>query len=332
MKVSIIGAGVVGLACATELISHGIEITIFERGAYVGADACSWWAGGMLAPWCEGENAEEPVVRLGNQAITWWRNHTNSLVENGTLVLALGRDVTELKSFARRTECHQVVDAERIKTLEPDLTGRFNRGLFFEAEAHLDPRKALKDLEKKLTERGVRFHFNAAVYDQSNLDTDLVLDCRGLAARDTFSDLRGVKGEMLLVHSTEITLNRSIRLLHPRIPLYIVPRGNGLFMIGATMIESSERERITVRSMFELLGSAYSLHPAFGEAEIVEIGVDARPAFPNNLPRLRWKGNKLGVNGMYRHGFLLAPAIARMVTAAIFDRSHIPEMMDEHCS
>ena len=103
-----------------------------------------------------------------------------------------------------------------------------------------------------------------------------------------------------------------MRLLHPRIPLYIVPRGDGVFMLGATMIEASERGRITARSLLELLSAAYALHPAFGEAEILEIGVDARPAFPDNLPRIRRQGDDILVNGLYRHGFLLAPAMARM--------------------
>ncbi|MDH5410659.1 MAG: FAD-dependent oxidoreductase, partial [Alphaproteobacteria bacterium] len=121
-----------------------------------------------------------------------------------------------------------------------------------------------------------------------------------------------------------------VRMLHPRIPLYIVPRGDGLFMIGATMIESDERYRITARSMMELLGGAYALHPAFGEAEIVEIGTDVRPAFADNLPCIRRRGRVIHVNGLYRHGYLLAPALARMTAEAILDETHVPEMMDEN--
>ena len=78
-------------------------------------------------------------------------------------------------------------------------------------------------------------------------------------------------------------------------------------MIGATMIESDEAARVSVRSAVELLCAAYALHPAFGEAEILELGADVRPAFPDNLPRMRARGASLHVNGLYRHGFLLAP-------------------------
>jgi glycine oxidase len=102
-------------------------------------------------------------------------------------------------------------------------------------------------------------------------------------------------------------------MLHPRIPLYIVPRGDGIFMVGATMVESEARGRPTVRSVVELLNAAYALHPAFAEAEILEINADVRPAFPDNLPAVRQSGRTLYANGLFRHGFLLAPALARQV-------------------
>ncbi len=139
----------------------------------------------------------------------------------------------------------------------------------------------------------------------------IVIDCRGLGARDTFPDLRGVKGEMIIVESDEIELSRPVRLIHPRWPLYIIPRANHQFMIGATSIER-EDDGVSVRSALELLSAAYAVHPAFGEARIVEIGSGLRPAFPDNLPRIAIDNQRIAVNGLYRHGFLLAPALAEL--------------------
>ena len=116
---------------------------------------------------------------------------------------------------------------------------------------------------------------------------------------------------MLILRTPELRLSRPVRLLHPRFPLYIVPREDHHFMVGATMIESSATGPITARSTMELLNAAYALHPAFGEAEIVETGVGLRPAFPDNLPHVEWMGGVLSINGLYRHGFLLAPAMAQ---------------------
>jgi len=113
------------------------------------------------------------------------------------------------------------------------------------------------------------------------------------------------------------------------VPVYVVPRGDGVFMVGATMLESDDAARISARSMLELLSAAYALHPAFGEAHIMEIGTAVRAAFPDNLPRLRRIGGTLHVNGLYRHGFLLAPALARRAAAVLLEGSHFAEVMDE---
>ncbi|MEM6664650.1 MAG: FAD-dependent oxidoreductase, partial [Pseudomonadota bacterium] len=102
----------------------------------------------------------------------------------------------------------------------------------------------------------------------------------------------------------------------------------GIYMIGATVIEATERSRITARSILEMLSAAYALHPAFGEAEILEIGTDARPAFPDNLPRIRRRGNVTYANGLFRHGFLLGPALAQQTADLVLDNKPV-EFCDE---
>jgi glycine oxidase len=146
-------------------------------------------------------------------------------------------------------------------------------------------------------------------------DGGIVVDCRGLAARNELPTLRGVRGERLLIETREVVLSRPVRMLHPRHPIYVVPWGDGRFLIGATVIESGDHGPITVRSALELLGTAYALHPGFGEAVILETGAGVRPAFPDNVPRaiVRERGRRILVNGAYRHGFLLAPVLAQAV-------------------
>ena len=312
-RVDIMGAGVAGLAVAAALAEAGHDVRVFDIAEAQGPAQCSWWAGGMLAPHCERVTAEEAVVELGSEAADWWERRTGSVVRNGTLVVAPGRDRAELSRFARRTAAYEEIGAEAIAALEPDLAGRFDRALHFPTEAHLDPRRALAALAEGLRARGVGIRHG----ETPPGDGALTVDCRGFAASGDLPDLRGVKGEMLVVRSADIALSRPVRLVHPRHPLYVVPRGEGIFMLGATMIESADRRRITARSMMELLGAAHSLHPAFAEAEVLEIGVDVRPAFPDNLPRAEWRDGRLVVNGFYRHGFLLAPAMARRAAALV---------------
>jgi glycine oxidase len=307
MRATVVGAGVVGLTTALTLAERGAEVTVLERSPELGANA-SWLAGGMLAPFCEGESAPQSVVDLGRGAIDWWAARVPGVVRKGTLVVAPPRDAGEIDRFAARTSGHARAGEARIAELEPDLAGRFRKGLFFADEGHLDPRLALSALAEGLRAKGGEIRFGAD--GEAAAEREAVIDCRGWAARKALSELRGVRGEMLRIRTREVRLTRAVRFLHPRIPLYIVPRANAEFMIGATMIESAERGAVSVRSALELLGAAYALHPAFGEAEIVEMSADVRPAFPDNEPRVIERDGRIFVNGMYRHGYLLSPALA----------------------
>jgi glycine oxidase len=328
MRVTVIGAGVAGLCCALELAERGAEVEVLERRSALGGAGCSWFAGGMLAPWCELESSPALVAELGLEGLAWWRAHFAEATVNGTLVVAQPRDVAELAQFARRTRHYQELDAAAIARLEPELAGRFSRALYFRDEGHLDPRAALAGLLAQLGARGVSVRFDSEA-SPGMLAGRRVLDCRGLAAGAALGDLRGVKGEMLLLRLPELSLQRPVRLLHPRWPLYVVPRAPGLYMVGASMLESDDGERVSARSLLELLSAAYALHPGFGEAQVVEIGAGVRAAFPDNLPRLRWRGEVLHVNGLYRHGYLLAPALARRAAQMLLEGRQFPEVMDE---
>ena len=325
MTVTIIGAGVAGLTCACELLDRGIEAQIVEQSSQLGESACSWFAGGMLAPWCEKESAEQVVVDLGVTALSWWDQHINNLQCKGSLVLSMERDKRDIERFARLTENHRWLNSGEVSELEPDLAGRCQRGLYFADEAYMDPRDAMQQLADYLQQHGVEIQFGQ-IANADDFGNDRVIDCRGFAARDQLPQMRGVKGEMIVLKSADISLGRAVRLVHPRYPIYIVPRGNNHFMLGATMIENEERHRITARSMLELLSAAYALHPALAEAEIVETGVDLRPSFTNNLPTLFRRNNTIYINGLYRHGFLLAPAMAIKATDAIVDEQKFQEL------
>lgn len=325
MKVLVKGAGVAGLTAAFELATRGATVTVVETRHSLGGNA-SWFAGGMLAPWCELESAAQPVLDLGRGAADWWDAATPGQVTRaGTLVVAAPRDGGELDRFASRTSGHQRVDEDEIARLEPDLAGRIRRGLLFPDEAHLDPRQAMTALHEKLVAMGVDFRFGADVRQASGFDCRI--DCTGMATAD--DTLRGVRGEMLILRTPDVSLSRPVRLLHPRFPLYLVPRADCRFMIGATMIESQSGGPITVRSMMELLGAACALHPAFGEAEVLETGVGVRPAFPDNLPRVETSGDTVRINGLHRHGFLLAPAMARQAAEIVFRQREPVEFTHE---
>jgi glycine oxidase len=307
--VSVIGAGIAGAWQALLFAQAGHAVTLFERSDAGMTQATSHWAGGMLAPYCEREASEPVISRLGIRSLNLWRAEFPDTPFNGSLVVSHPRDRSDFERFARLTSGHQRLGAEAMTELEPSLDGRFRDALFFPDEGHVEPRAVLPELHARISAAGGAIHFGS---ERNPGQTDgIVIDCRGLFARETQPNLRGVKGEMVIVETDEIALARPVRLIHPRWPLYIIPRANNQFMIGATSIER-EDDGVSVRSALELLSAAYAVHPAFGEARIVEIGSGLRPAFPDNLPRIAIDNRKIAVNGLYRHGFLLAPALAEL--------------------
>ena len=308
--ISIIGAGIAGAWNALLLAQAGHPVTVHERSDTAMRQSTSHWAGGMLAPWCEAETSEPVISRLGIRSLDLWRRHFPETPMNGSLVVAHARDRSDFERFARRTTGHRRLDARALGELEPSLEGRFRDGLFYADEGHVEPRRVLPQLHARIAAAGGTIQFNS----EANADAldGIVIDCRGLAARDVQPSLRGVKGEMIVVETDEVELSRPVRLIHPRWPLYVIPRGDGRFMLGATSIEAQD-SGVSVRSALELLGAAYAVHPAFAEARIVEFGSGLRPAFPDNLPRIAIDKEKIAVNGLYRHGFLLAPALAELV-------------------
>jgi glycine oxidase len=315
--VSVIGAGIAGAWQALLFAQAGHCVTLHERSDQAMMLSTSHWAGGMLAPYCEAEASEPVISRLGLRALDLWRQELPDTPFNGSLVVAHSRDRTDFERFARLTSGHQRLDASALAELEPSLQGRFRDALFFAGEGLVEPRRVLPKLHERIVAAGGTIKFNSELRasDRDGIE-GIVIDCRGLCARDEQPELRGVKGELILIETSEVQLARPVRLIHPRWPLYVIPREDNLFMLGATSIEA-EDTGVSVRSALELLGAAYAVHPAFAEARIVEFGSGLRPAFPDNLPRIAIDENRFAVNGLYRHGFLLAPALAELTLAYV---------------
>lgn len=331
LRITIAGAGIFGIWQALTLARAGHHITLLDRHPIPFADSASQYAGAMIAPFCEAEAAAPLVQQYGLEAARLWREQYPGLIQKGTLVLAAPRDQNELKRFARMTVGHETVSGNRLADLEPDLAHRFSTGLYYPDEAHMTTPEAMRNLLDKAHAAGAHSQFGSSLDDAETNPTlapkaDMIIDCRGIAAGDMLKDLRGVRGECILIRSQDIILSRPIRLLHPRHPLYVVPWSEDRFLVGATVIESENTSPMTVRSALDLLGLAYALHPGFGEAEILEFSAGIRPAFPDNVPKVIVDKpcQRIHINGAFRHGFLLAPVMAAIV------RDHLAGKLTEH--
>jgi glycine oxidase len=271
--------------------------------------------------------AELLITELGVASLDTWPQILADLPEpvffqrNGTLVVWHHADRTEAPLFERRVRANaprQLADegfvalaGPQIDAAEPALAGRFARGWLLAGEGQLDNRQALAALAAGLAVRGVDTHWNTTIDDAHLPPARVTIDCRGLGAKPVLPSLRGIRGEVARVHAPGIGLTRPVRLLHPRYPLYLAPKENDVYVIGATEIEGEDLSPVSVRSALELLSAAFAVHPAFGEARILELNSQCRPTLPDHRPALVWDGARtLRVNGLYRHGFMIAPAVA----------------------
>jgi len=351
----IVGAGLMGRLLALMLVEQGWQVTLFDLDDTRGRQSCGFTGAGMLAPLSELESSEPLIAQLGIESLTLWENLLRRFQlpvffqREGTLVVAHHLDAPDLAQFSRMLQCklaqadlpksgefediQWLVSPNELKTLEPQLAGRFPNALFIPGEGQIDNRQLMPALAQALAKRGVCWQANReirqvhphAVDDGDEVrEFDWVIDCRGLGAKTDLPALRGVRGEIVRVHAPEVALHRPIRLMHPRHPIYIVPRENQHFLIGATSIESEDFRPITLQSGMELLSAAFTVHPGFAEASIQEMNVNCRPALPDNLPRIQVEPGLMRINGLYRHGFLIAPRLAELASRYLSDES-LPE-------
>ncbi len=319
-KIDVVGAGIAGLWQAFLLQRRGHDVSLWDSAGIPGGRTASRMAGAMLAPHCEGEPGHETARMLGIESLPIWVEHYPGTAVAGTLVVASARDRADLQRFAGQTLAYQRLDSQDIAKLEPALEGRFHDGLFFAGEAHVEPGAAMDFLAGEAKLLGVKCHVRP--YDGGG--DGWMIDCRGMAARTELKTLRGVRGERILLESPEIQVNRPVRLLHPRIPFYIVPWAQNRFMIGATVVESGDDGPASLRSVAELLFCAYALIPELGEARIVDIAAGVRPSFPDNAPKIIVRGRCIFVNGLYRNGFLVSPILAQL-TADYIEKAALRE-------
>lgn len=331
--VVIAGAGLLGSLLAWRLARQGIAVTVHEQAEAAQPQAAAWTAAGMIAPWAERALCHPQVFQLGLQSLPLWPQLLAELQQDSGAAVAYGRggsllvahpaDQSELLQFGQSlrhsglwpggvTDTVQPVQGAQIVALEPALNRSFHSGYWLPQETHIDNRTLLPALQRAAQQAGARFFFASALTQMPA--SERWIDCRGLGAAADLPALRAVRGEVLWLESRDVRISRAVRLLHPRYHLYLVPKGevdgHYRYILGATEIESADRSPVSVRSALELLSAVYSLCPALAEARILSFDVNCRPALPDHCPQILPVGTQgLRINGLFRHGYLLAPAV-----------------------
>jgi len=350
--VAIVGAGLIGRLTALSLSRQGYQITLIDQDSSQGHNSAAYAAAGLLTPLGESMHCEPNIVEMGMESLKLWPTLLETLDDytffqhEGAIMVSHTQDQGDYRHFTRFLNTHypqhttQTLNRQQLESLEPELGRSFNQGLYLPQEGQIGNRKLLVALKTQLEKSAVSWLTDTKVVDmdsdiaveklgctltikpsnnEHNTTTirtfDLAIDCRGVGATTTkpLKGLRAVRGELFQLFAPNVHLSRPIRLMHPRYQLYIAPKGKGFYVVGATEIESDDSSPMTVRSAMELLSAAYSVHPGFAEANIRQHVSQCRPAFSDNQPKIMTNKKVIHVNGLYRHGFLIAPVVLKQI-------------------
>jgi len=357
---AVVGGGVIGLTVAWRAAQRGLRVVVLER-AQPGGGA-SWVAAGMLAPVTETRLTELPLLRLGIASAALYPGLVEELREAtgidpgyhgyGTLVVARDRDDAE--SLERELEVHRHLGLSvgrlrpsQARALEPSLAPTVRLALDVPGDHAIDPRRLTEALALAARRAGAEVRAGAearellcagervtgvALADGERLRAQSVLIAAGAWAdglggipEPARVPVHPVKGQLMRLHDPAgpgLT-RRVLRLAGA----YLVPRGDGRYVLGATMEERGFDTTVTAGPMFELLRDAIELVPGLSELVIDELIAGLRPATADGLPALG-PGAVEGLHwavGHFRNGILLAPITAQIVVSCL-EGSQAPEV------
>jgi glycine oxidase len=351
--VAVVGAGVVGLAVAWRAAQRGLKVVVLERADEVGTGT-SPIAAGMIAPISEAIATEQPLMRLGLASARAYPDFVAELQESagmdpgylncGTLFAA--RDADEAEALGRELALRETLGlparrlrASEARRLEPALAPTLRLALEIPDDHAIDPRKLTPALAQAARAADAELRLNANVSqvttegdrvtgvelaDGQRVGADQVVIAAGVWS-DSVAGLpdelrvpiHPVKGQILRLHDPDGPglLTRALRMTGA----YLVPRGDGRYVLGATMEERGFDTTVTAGGVYELLRNAFELLPSITELVIDEISAGLRPATPDNAPAIG-PGAIAGLHwatGHFRHGILLTPITAQIVVAGL---------------
>jgi glycine oxidase len=350
-SVVVIGAGIMGTSAALELARRGLEVTLLEK-AIPGAEASSAAAGILGA---EVENDERgpllDLCRLGREVFGDWTRDleqatgvdTGFLVE-GSIELSSNPEATAARKVRRAFQLDEArgrtVDRTELEALEPGLNSSFKEGIFFPADAHVDPRQLFRATRIAAERAGVQVKSGTAVralWLDSERDRPL---CRGVILADgtkleasatlaaagswtRFIDGLPLKENAVIpARGQVLELTSSKALLRGVVfgeGAYLVPRKDGRILVGSTLEFVGYHKSVTAGGMAQLLRAALALVPALESAEVTDSWSNFRPYTEDQRPLI----GKVGVEGLwvasghYRMGILLAPVTAQLIADLI---------------
>jgi glycine oxidase len=344
----VIGAGLIGLACAWRIQQRGLSVLVVDRERGAGAGA-SQVAAGMLAPVTEADFGEERVLRVNIRGRERWPAFAAELEErsglptgyreSGALVVAADRDDAEalrrLHEFQRSLGLEvEWLAPSASRRLEPGLSPRIGGAIHAHEDAQADPRATVRALASLIDEVALGVDVRSIEHSGGRVTglrtSDGMIHCGSvvvaagawspaLAPDGHGPPVRPVKGQILELRvraGMEAPLSRIVRT--PR--CYLVARGDDQVVLGATVEEQGFDTAVTADGVFRLLEAAWEVVPEVGELELVQARAGLRPGTPDNAAVVGHDANLEGLvwaTGHWRNGVLLAPLTGEWVAALL---------------
>lgn len=351
MKVAIIGAGILGRMLTIDFSLLGHSVTLFEKDDSCSTKSSCATAAGMLTPWSEILESPELVFKLGIHSLKRWQeilksiNAEEILIHSGCTHLVTGTDKEKitylLKYIAKKDPDFSPIEMDSILFEQFFMRKKqhFQYGFFIPNEKCLDPRSFIVKSNEYFSKNNyISFNFNCDIINKidnfspklNENKYDIIVNTTGYHAKDNLDNLlRGVRGALIVVKAKQVKIDCIVRLGHIRYPIYIVPRGNQTFIIGATSHETECLDSITIADTLELLSMACKFDSGFLEANILEQRVNLRPTFLNSEPKIIKQKNLFYLNGLYRHGITISPTISQYFTQFIHHNYKLPKNLDQ---
>jgi glycine oxidase len=326
--VAVVGGGVIGLAVAWRAAQRGLRTVVLDAGE----DGAWRYAAGMLAPVTEAEFGEQALLDLGLRAGAGFPGFCAELAEvsgrdpglrrTGTLVVARDRDEAEEleRLYAFRRELGLAVERLRpsqARRAEPALAPTVRLALDVPGDDAIDPRRMVAALAEAVERAGGEIRrARVEAGDLASLPAEQVVVAAG-AWSGAFGavPVRPVKGQIMRLRDPagQDLVTRTIRTRGG----YLVPRGDGGYVLGATVEERGWDSAPTAGATFELIRDVAEVVPGVLELDIEELGAGLRPGTPDNLPVIGPAAGVVWATGHYRNGILLADVTAQAVVSVL---------------
>jgi glycine oxidase len=355
----VVGGGVIGLGIAWRAAQAGLSVTVVDQAPGRGA---SWAAAGMLAPVTEVHYGERPLLGLNLAAAARWPGFAAEVEDAagrpvgyrpaGTLAVARDADDNAALEDLYRFQLRCGLQVERLRSrecrqLEPGLAPGIRGGVLAPGDHQVDNRALVEALLIARERSGVRLLegrvaelatdgdrvIGVVLGDGERLAAGVVVLAAGCwsaglggLAAEAVVPVRPVKGQLLYLRgpADQPLCQRNVRGLE----VYVVPRGDGRVVVGATVEEQGFDTRVTAGAVGDLLRAALELLPDVAELELAETVVGLRPGSPDNAPMLGPAGPEglVVATGHYRNGILLTPVTADAI-AELLATGRVPDLI-----